>query len=163
MALPFLAGRRWPGYSHRRHYISELGAHDAPDGLAVSAAFVAIGSGLLPGVRPGDRGRSIALAGLGGSYVVTGIFRCDPGCPDRGTLSTRQQVHNLAGVAGYGLGILGAAAAARSAARTGERRDAVIAGAVAARAATKPSSRGLHQRALEALLLGWVVSGMVDS
>jgi hypothetical protein len=170
LLLPVAAGRRWDGYSPRRHYISELGAHDAPDGIAVSAGFAAIGVSLLLGISDGDPGRSLVLGGLGSSYLVSSVARCDPGCPDAGTLSKRQQVHNLAGVVGYGVGIVGPASAARSAWRSGHRRAAAVAGAVAVGSATlatltatRPASRGLYQRALEALLLGWTVSARVES
>jgi Protein of unknown function (DUF998) len=43
VALPFVAALGWDGCSHRSQYISELGARGAPDGAAVSVAFLVVG------------------------------------------------------------------------------------------------------------------------
>jgi hypothetical protein len=116
--VPVLAALRWAGYSHRTQYISELGARAAPDGALVSAGFVLIGVLLLAftawfALRSRASGLllvAVLMVGgaVGSSYAVSGVARCDPGCPDVDA-SAEQLVHNLTGTAGYTVAIAGVA------------------------------------------------------
>jgi hypothetical protein len=116
VALPFVAALGWDGYSHRSQYISELGARGAPNGAAVSVAFLAVGVlfaawGAVTAPRvAGVIGLGTAVAvwlaggGLAASYAVSAVARCEPGCPDE-DVGAAQAVHNLVSTAGYTLAI----------------------------------------------------------
>lgn len=106
--------------------------------------------------------------GLGGSYAVSGVARCDAGCPEVGDVSTAQQIHNLVGSLGYVLAIGGVVlfgVAARRTSGPGGRTLArasligapvlvVVAGLVTA----LDDWRGLLQRVLEVLLFAWLLN-----
>ena len=184
VVLPVLAGLRWSGYSHRSQWISELGAHEAPDGGLVSAGFVLIGLLLAAGgvalVRTQAEPRSVVWAAavvalaLGGSYLVSGVAPCDPGCPDAidtngadgadGTgeeIGTGQQVHDVAGVLGYTVAVYGVVAFAY-ATRGSDGLPASLAVAAVVVVAGLASAAaddwaGALQRIMELALLGWLV------
>ncbi|HEY8543885.1 MAG TPA: DUF998 domain-containing protein, partial [Acidimicrobiales bacterium] len=155
VAVPLVAGLRWSEYSPRARLISELGAREAPDGGLVSLAFGLVGLLLAAGgvvlARTLLEPRSVVWAAavvalaLGGSYLVSAVSPCDPGCPggiaaepddgagvgdagddDRpGTVvvsrdreeevTTGQQVHNVAAAVGYLVALAGVVAFAYAA------------------------------------------------
>ena len=180
VGLPFVAATGFPGYSHRSQYISELGAQGAPDGALVSAGFVLVGLLLLASTAGAVRVLAVAApltlagavavglvgGGLGGSYAITGVARCDAGCPEVGDVSTAQQVHNLVGSLGYVLAIGGVilfGVAARRVPRWGPLAGAGLALApvlvvVAGLVTVLDDWRGLLQRGLEVLLLAWLLA-----
>jgi hypothetical protein len=171
IALPFVFGAMFPGYSHVRDYISELGAAGAPHASAVNyVAFLPAGllviaaAFSLKGVLPR---RPVVTAGLalvslaGVSYVGAAFAPCDAGCPAAG--SSRQALHNLFGLGGYlGAGIGLCLAGASDSSRTVGRL-AIAAGGVAIvglgvmGAPGAEPWRGLAQRIVEYAILGWMV------
>ena len=173
--LVAVAGRRgWPDYSPREQYLSELGAKDAPHGAAASAGFLAVGTllllalGALAPPRRWPRGAWLGLVGVlggfGASYAVSGVARCDPGCPESGDLSVAQQIHNTAGSVGYVAAIAGLASfgwSLRSQPRWRRWALTSLAGApaLALVAGTTPGSddRGLRQRVVEIAVFAWIV------
>ena len=180
--LPFGAALGAPGYSHRTQYISELGARDAPDAGLVSFGFVVVGALLVATgvvlarslVEPRSAVWAVAVVALalGGSYLVSGVAPCDPGCPDgtgegeRGfdELSSDQRAHDVAGVLGYTVAVGGVVAFAwASRGSDGAPASlAVAAAAVALALATMQldSWRGVLQRLLELVLLVWLVDAV---
>ena len=182
MALPFVAALGWDGYSHRSQYISEVGAREAPAGAAVSIAFLVVGvlfaawaALTAPRVAAavGVTGSATAVAvwlaggGLGASYAVSAVARCDPGCPDE-DVGAAQAVHNLVGSAGYTLAVAALVvfglAARRSASvpvRRVGRAGLVAAPVLAAIGLAIPVAddwRGLLQRLLEVGLYAWILA-----
>ena len=170
------------GYSHRSQYLSELGARTAPDGAAVSVAFLVIGVLFVAwaavtapriaaavGVSASALGVAVWLAGggLGASYAVSAVARCDPGCPDE-DMSTAQAVHNLASTVGYTLAVaalvvfgLAARRSAWARARRVGRAGLLAAPVLAATGvATLVAAdwRGLLQRLLDAGLYAWILA-----
>jgi hypothetical protein len=174
VVLPVAAGLRAPGYSHRRQYISELGAEGAPDGGLVSIGFVLVGLLLVAGgvvlvrslvePRPAVWAAAVVALALGGSYLVSGVAPCDPGCPDssgEAEVSTAQEVHDVAGVVGYTVavgGVVAFAFAARGsdAAPVSLAVAAVVVAAGLAAGATDGWA-GALQRVVEVVLLAWLV------
>ncbi len=173
--LVAVAGRRgWPDYSPREQYLSELGAKDAPHGTAASAGFLGIGAllllalGSLAPPRRWPRGAWLGLVGVlggfGSSYAVSGVARCDPGCPESGDLSVAQQVHTTAGSVGYVAAIAGLASFGWTLRREPRWRPIALvslaaAPALAIVAGTTPGSddRGLRQRVVEIAVFAWIV------
>jgi hypothetical protein len=108
-AVPWLAGRARPGYSHLSQFISELGESGAPHAAWVSnAGFAPIGvlvllfAALAARVLPASRWKLPGLGWLGtvgAAYLAAGLAPCDPGCPASGSLS--QAVHNAFGLLEY--------------------------------------------------------------
>ena len=100
---------RTPGYSHRRHTISELGEIRGPHSRLVGMGlFLPVGLCCLTLARwfaepahPSDlsRGASTLAISLAVGYLVAAFFPCDPGSPLQG--SWRQGVHNLGGGVEY--------------------------------------------------------------
>jgi hypothetical protein len=100
---------RIPGYSHRRHTISEVGETGGPYWRLVGMGlFLPVGLCCLALARwfdetgaPKDltRGASMLALSLAVGYLVAAFFPCDPGSPLQG--SWRQGVHNLGGGAEY--------------------------------------------------------------
>ena len=123
LLVPLVFGLLRPQYSHVRNYISELGEMGAPQTVWVNwAGFLPIGVLVLLFLYLAsdpllvDR-KSIALVSfLGWGYVVAAFFPCDPGCPERGSMS--QMVHNLFGILSYPAAILGLMRMAQSLATT---------------------------------------------
>jgi hypothetical membrane protein len=171
IALPFVFGAMFPGYSHVRDYISELGAAGAPQASAVNL-FTFLPTGLLlivatfslKGVLP--RGSAVtaglALVSLTGlSYVGAAFAPCDTGCPAAG--SSRQALHNLFGLAGYlgagvGLCLVGVSAGLRTVGRLAIAAGTVaIAGLVVMGVPEAEPWRGLAQRIVEGAIIGWMV------
>lgn len=185
VGLPLVAALGSPGYSHRSQYISELGARGAPDGALVSVGFVAIGVVWLAWTALAIRrframvGTATAIVvavalvggGLGASYAVTGVARCDPGCPETGDLGTAQQVHGIAGSLGYTLAAAGLVTFAVAARRDPRSRRlgratlvvAPVAVALAAATASIDGWRGALQRALEVVVVGWLLAAAWSS
>lgn len=166
---PVVFGRRWPGYSPSRDFISELGAAGAPDAAAVNLTFLLAGV-LFVAVcaalaRAAGRGAvALALVSLvGWSYVVVAFAPCDAGCPAEG--SPTQALHNTVGAVGYlggGIGLLLLARGRES------RRDApawlataagllAIGGLVAMGAPELAGVRGAAQRVVEGGVFVWLL------
>jgi len=179
VVLAVVGGARWPAYRHRSQFLSELGQRGAPDGAAVSAGFVAIGA-LLAGSavhgegrfrhRPPARAGVLAVTlGFAVSYAAAGAARCDPGCPERGRISTSQAVHNAAGAAGY-LAAAGGMGIAGWALRRSPHRGVAGAGLVGAPVAavlsalmaseSNAADRGLLQRIVEVVVFGWMIAAV---
>ena len=175
VAVPLLAAAGWEGYSHRTQYISELGAEAAPDGALVSIGFLLIGLMLLAftgwfAVR--RKAAGLLLVGVlmvggavGVSYAVSGVARCDPGCPDVDA-STEQLVHNLTGTLAYTVAIGGIALfglAGRSDERWGAVARASLVAApvmlvVAMAIPVADEWRGLLQRIVEVGQMGFLLA-----
>lgn len=97
------AARRFPGYRHTKHTISELGEVGAPQqSLVAYGVFLPVGILLLIAFAlavpkaPAVAGLALAIA-VG--YLVAVVFPCDRGSPSMG--STRQLMHNLGGAVEY--------------------------------------------------------------
>lgn len=124
--LTVFGGAQFPGYSHAAQFISELGARQAPhEQLVRWAGFLPAGVLLLVfcaaarAALPRSMLTTLGLLGLavyGLGYVAAAFFPCDPGCRPAQP-SPAQMVHNLAGLAGYGLAPLSLAALAWQARR----------------------------------------------
>ncbi|MCY1075827.1 DUF998 domain-containing protein [Archangium lansingense] len=177
IAAPFVFGAMFPGYSHVRDYISELGAAGAPDASAVNL-FTFLPTGLLfiaaafslKGVLPRHRAVTAGLALIslaGGSYIGAAFVPCDAGCPATG--SGQQVLHNLIGLAGYlgaglGLGLVGAGGSSRTVGRFAIAAGVVvIAGLVVMGAPEAEPWRGLAQRIVECAIVGWMVLAAFSS
>ncbi len=164
--------KRRPGYSHVRQTISELGESGAPDAKQVAVfafapaghaiwLFVAALAFAVPGLAQGPGLWLFALLGAG--YVGAAIFPCDPGAPLLGTW--RNNVHNLAAIAGY----FGAAAGMMELARVMEDIPVLQSMAEVSRIAGQATFfglfllsfetpvRGLVQRVIEAVFYGWML------
>jgi hypothetical protein len=170
-AVPGVAACRSDGYSHVSQFISELGATGAADGALVSAAgfapigalvlaFLALAARALPRTR-GVRAGLVCLGAVGVAYLVSAVFRCDPGCPSTGSLA--QSIHNGFGLLEYvgalaGFGLL--AAALRSPgcvfAAVG-----VAAGFAGMLTPSLEPFRGASQRLAEAAIFGWIAYASV--
>jgi hypothetical membrane protein len=105
-------GAAWPDYDPRNRYISELAASDAPHGVAMVAAFVALGVLMLVFARVLRRALGTGAAALGvalliyifgGTSIVSGLARCDPGC---GGSSLTNQTHTVSTHIGLGALVL---------------------------------------------------------
>lgn len=117
LLVTILGGVFFPGYSHTRDYISELGASGTITGVWVSylgflpiglllAAFLITASPLLS-ARGWARVGFYLLYGAPLGYISSAFAPCDLGCPVEGSLS--QQIHSLLGLPEYiggGLGLL---------------------------------------------------------
>ncbi|AUG42595.1 DUF998 domain-containing protein [Pseudomonas chlororaphis] len=114
MVVPFwlllgvaIAGLFYPGYSHLNQAMSELGALQAPthrlspllNNYPLGALFVVFGLALCARFKASPLARLsgllVVLHGL--ASVCTGYFSCDVGCGLEQP-SSRQQVHNIAGL-----------------------------------------------------------------
>ncbi len=107
--VPETTGFIQEGYTSTAHYLSELGAYEAPyAGFINYAGFLPVGlttvflvyrlRGMLPR-SPLVSAGLIALLGISVGYLIAVFFRCDAGCPAEG--SARQGVHNMAGLIQY--------------------------------------------------------------
>jgi hypothetical protein len=175
VVVPVVAAPGLEGYSHRTRYISELGAREAPDGVLVSAGFLLIGVLLLAftawfALRAKASGLllvGVLLVGgaVGTSYAVSGVARCDPGCPDTGA-STGQLVHNVTGSVGYTVAIAGVALFGLAGRRDGRwggvaRASLVAAPVMLVAALAIPVAaewRGLLQRIVEVGQMGFLLA-----
>lgn len=163
----------YPGYSHARQYISELGATGAPNGALVSlGGFLPIGvllmffCGLAARLEPRGALRALGFAALSIfalSYVGAAFVRCDLGCPSQPTTPS-QMLHNLFGLAGYlfgpvGLMLLGVSARGWPSGRWLSPL-AFICGAVALAGflAMTGEMRGLVQRGVEGAMGAWILA-----
>ena len=63
-------GAAWPDYDPRTHYISELAASDAPHGVAMVAAFVALGVLMLVFARMLLWALGTGAAARGGAMLI---------------------------------------------------------------------------------------------
>ncbi|NKB72168.1 MAG: DUF998 domain-containing protein [Candidatus Latescibacteria bacterium] len=110
LLLTVLGGAVFPGYSHTAHFISELGARNAPHEMLVRfGGFLPAGlcicvfalTALL--ILPRGKNTILGLLGLvvyALGYIVAALAPCDPGCrPAEPSLS--QLIHNVFGLAGY--------------------------------------------------------------
>lgn len=115
--VPLVAGFYYPGYSHVRDYISELGAAGSPTGVWVSyLGFLPIGILVIAFVfvaRPLIAQSKLAvigfymLWGIGIAYAGAAFAPCDLHCPAEGSI--RQTVHNSLGLLEYlggGIGLI---------------------------------------------------------
>ena len=175
VAVTVVGGATRDGYDHAAQLISELGQRGGPHGVAVSLlGFLVIGLLVLAftvlAVRD-VRARRLLAVGIGivglsiaVGYGVSGLARCEAGCPTDG--DWQQSVHNAVGYVEYGgapLGMLLTAIAVRRD-RTWRIVTAWSAIAFVAFLAIAPlveeesrrGSRGTLQRVLEGLLFGWV-------
>jgi len=173
--LTLVGGIATPGYSHVSQFISELGASQSAYEYPVRfIGFLPAGVTLLAfcwlayAALPKSRLTTAAMLGLAIyaiGYVAASLFPCDPGCRPKDP-SASQVVHNLVGGAGYLVApcfllIFGV----RS--RSWPKSDFLQAVGFAAAAVAllgllslSPSSPyvGLSQRAIEASVLGWVIT-----
>lgn len=175
LAVPVIGGLARDGYSHTSQYISELGERGAPNGGVISlGGFLPLG--VLAGVFAALAfkelratrflGAGVAAVGfaIAFGYGVSGVARCQPGCPASGDAG--QSWHNLSGLVEYGvapIGFLIVAIASRRMAEWRLVRYASIAGVVAfvvlaplVERESLAGSRGGLQRVLEATLWSWV-------
>lgn len=170
-----IGGAAFPGYSHARQYMSELGAWGAPHGDLVSyAGFLPAGILLVvfaisaTRALPRSRWTALAMFGIGVfafGYLNSVPFRCDYGCRPEEP-STSQILHNLGGLIGYltaPLALLVLAVQARHWPRARFLQwFAGVAGAVSlvAIAGLDPefAYAGASQRILESCVLGWIVA-----
>lgn len=126
VALTIGFGAAYPNYSHVTQYISELGAHGAPQGALVSwAGFAPIGVLLMvfavAGARTAPRSvlRTLGFVGLllfGLSYFGAAFYRCEFECRPAADSPT-QSVHTALALLGYvggPFGLMLLAVAARS-------------------------------------------------
>lgn len=168
-----LAGARFPGYSHARQYISELGARGAPDGEWVTYGMF-LPAGLLltafawhaSRVLPRSGGMLTGLAGVAlyaFGYVASVPFRCEFGCrPDEPDLA--QMLHSLAGGISYLCGAVGLLILGLSALRWPRARSLAAAGLaggalsllVFAGLSEDFEYAGIAQRLIEGSMLGWI-------
>lgn len=103
------------------------------------------------------------LGGVGASYAVASVARCEAGCPEPGT-TTAQQVHNAVAYSGYGAAVVGIFLFGVALRRVrGWRPIAVVslvlgpALVVAMSGATASDpSHGLWQRMIELGVFGWI-------
>ena len=114
--LPELIGFLRDDYHSSANYISELGAVGADYATVINIiAFPLVGLSVLTIIAflwRGVAGRHLARIGLIAiaigipiGYMTAAVFPCDYGCPAQG--STRQAVHNLAGLIEYTIGAIG--------------------------------------------------------
>ena len=176
LVVPVVGGLARDGYSHTAQFISELGERGADHGVAVSVAgflptgllvlaFGVLAARDLRGSRLLAGGVLLAAVAIAIGYAVSGVARCEAGCPTDGDL--QQSIHNAVGYVEYGGAPIGFALVAwASRRRAGWRLVAAwSAGATILFLAIAPlveqeqrrSSRGTLQRVLEVLLWGWVV------
>jgi len=181
LLIPLLAASGEPAYSHRRQFISELGATGAAHGTMVAAlgfapigvltlAFFTLLYGLLPHTSQNTRG-IVCLAAVGVAYVVSAWFPCDAGCPSTGSWS--QAIHNAFGLLEYTGGVVGLLLLGSGLQRSAPWKAlapacfgaALItaAGFIAMLLPALGDRRGWSQRLAEAALFGWIVwvSGFV--
>lgn len=171
---PLVFGALTPGYSHVRHYISELGAVGMPYGAIVSlGTFLPAGllvvftclalASRLPATGAARLGLGLVSL-IGVSWVVAAFAPCDAGCPAEG--SARQAVHNLAGAIGYiggGTGLVVLGLVLRSAGAPPSRVVlttacglGVVAGLLAMASPELSPVRGAIQRGIEWSVFGWL-------
>lgn len=107
-----LLGATRAGYDPRNQYISELAASDAPRWWAMVAAFIMLGvlmlifaRGLLRALGTGATALGVIalLSIFGGTSVVSGLARCDPGC---GGSSPMNALHTISTHLGLGALVL---------------------------------------------------------
>ncbi|MBP7705228.1 MAG: DUF998 domain-containing protein [Caulobacter sp.] len=165
----------WPGYSHVRDFISELGATGAPQGRLVSlGGFLAVGvcltafcaAAALVAPRSRLRYAGFACLGLFGlGYMAIAFFRCDFGCPPTSP-SLSQTLHSLTSLAGYvgapvGMVLLGLSAR-RWPGAAGLFPLGLVTAAIAAAGflgmLVESPVGGLVQRLVEGSILVWIVA-----
>ena len=101
----FILGALWPGYSHLTQYMSELGSVGAPHAIVMNTLgfpllgliLVAFSIALYRGIKKGRASwigpALVALSGIG--LILSGFFRCDPGCVD---VSITGRIHSYAAI-----------------------------------------------------------------
>lgn len=110
VGFPIVAGAFHPSYDHARQFISELGAHGAPNAALVNYAGF-LPAGILLTLFPVFAWRALPRAplttlGLVGvalysiGYLAAVAYPCDAGCRP-GDPSISQALHNLLGLIGY--------------------------------------------------------------
>jgi hypothetical protein len=174
LAVPLFAAHASGAYSHVAQYISELGARGAAHGALVSfAGFAATGACVLAflllslGVFPRSRlsrAGIACLSAVGVAYLVSAVFRCDPGCPNTGSLA--QSIHNVFGLLEYlgaVSGLLLMAAALREDAEWESLSGVSVAfaalvalGLAGMLAPPLEAMRGVSQRIAESGIFGWI-------
>lgn len=170
-----IGGAAFPGYSHARQYISELGAWGAPHGdLVTYAGFLPAGILLVVfaisahRALPRSRWTALAMLGIGVfafGYLTSVPFRCDYGCRPEEP-STSQILHNLGGLIGYLSGPLALLVVAVQASRWPRARFlqwfSGVAGVVSLIAISgldpEFAYAGVSQRIIESCVLGWIVA-----
>lgn len=170
-----IGGAAFPGYSHARQYISELGANGAPPGNWITyAGFLPAGILLVvfaisaAKALPRSRWTALAMFGIGVyafGYLNSVPFRCDYGCRPEDP-STSQILHNLGGLIGYLSAPLTLLVIAVQARHWPQARFlqwfAGVAAAVSliAIAGLDPEFAyvGASQRILESCVLGWILA-----
>lgn len=175
LAVPVIFGALWPGYSHVRHYISILGARNAPHAPFVNylgflpiglttIGFIAASGRSFPQSPRAARGR-LLLCAFSAGYVGTAFLPCDPGCPAFGWIT--QCAHSLLAVCGYsgaivGLALLGSAFQLDDGWRSLTVFTWVCAimlaiGFILMLIPALAPWRGLTQRVAESAMFGWIV------
>ena len=91
-----------PGYNHATQSMSELGAVGARHAIIMNTAgfpllgilIIAFALGLDRGIRDGKEAKTgpALVTVSGAALVMTGIFRCDPGCVDVTTVGITHSV-----------------------------------------------------------------------
>lgn len=172
------AGAASPGYDHAAQYVSELGAHEAPFGAAMSYAAIApfgfmvmvyaVGLGRARDLRARSIFGAATLAVSGMLFAAAGLFRCDAGCAFV-DMSAEAMAHNLAAMLAFAAAVLAAAFCAVSALRArmigfalmSALGAAAMAGAFAAMFALGPQHAqiGLAQRAFLGAFFIWLFLG----
>lgn len=116
IVVPESLGMVWENYSPVAHYLSELGAIEAPyDAVMKWAGFLPVALSSLFLLfslffsKKMDVTAKIGLVliaiGIPSGYLLAVLFPCDFGCPVHG--SPRQSIHNLGGLIQYPLGSIG--------------------------------------------------------
>lgn len=107
----YVCGRLYPGYSHRRQAMSELGARGCPtarihpfiNNFPIGLLFTAFGIGALALLHRQALPKisALLLIAHGLSHIVTGLFPIDADPGARGTSSLGHKIHGMAGLAMY--------------------------------------------------------------
>ncbi len=162
LIVPVTIGFLTPNYNAMQQYISELGAHGAPN-----ASLVNLGIFLPTGIisliailwlvtqlpRP-QRLPALLLLGIGLGNIGAALFPCDAGCPAEG--SAQQSIHNTIGLAQYLSGGIGLLWISRRGSPISLYLGIVVLACVFLMGGPGAELRGLWQRVAELCLFGWL-------